>query len=86
MKIKRNPDLVAADMDGELVMMSVEQGTYFGLTGIAPQIWNILEQPYSVDEIVAQLLEIYEVSEEVLRTDVDLFLDDMKKNGLVRIA
>ena len=36
MRFARNPNLVAAEMDGDMVMMSIEHGTYFGLTGIGP--------------------------------------------------
>jgi len=29
----RNPDLIAADMDGDTVMMSIECGEYYGIGG-----------------------------------------------------
>lgn len=86
MKFVRNVDLVAAEMDGDIVMMSVEHGSYFGLTGIAPDIWNLLENAKSADELIDLLQPIYDVSEDVLRADVDVFLDDMLKNGLVLVA
>ena len=86
MKLKRNPDLVAAEMDGDLVMMSVETGTYFGLTGIAPQIWDALETAQTTEEIFRQLVSLYEVEESVLLADLTAFLADMQQNGLVMSA
>lgn len=86
MKLKRNPDLVAAEMDGDIVMMSVETGTYFGLTGIAPQIWDALENPQTAEEIFNQLMSLYEVEESVLLADLNAFLADMQQNGLVMSA
>ena len=83
MRFARNPNLVAADMDGDMVMMSIEHGTYFGLTGIAPQIWEALEQPKSVGELVQELLPQFDVSADVLRSDIDAFLNDMHQNGLL---
>lgn len=83
MKLKRNPDLVAAEMDGDIVMMSVETGSYFGLTGIAPQIWEALEAPQTFDDLLSKMLSLYEVEEEVLRADLTTFVADMQKNGLV---
>jgi len=83
MKLKRNPDLVAAEMDGDIVMMSVETGTYFGLTGIAPQIWEALQTPQSAEELFSEMLSLYDVEEDVLRADLTAFLADMQKNGLV---
>lgn len=84
MKLARNAELVAADMDGDLVMLSIETGAYYGLTGIAPQIWRTLESPHTVDELITNLLQQYEVSEDVLRADVKVFLSEMKENGLIR--
>ena len=83
MKLKRNPDLVAAEMDGDVVMMSVETGTYFGLTGIAPQIWETLETPRTEDEIFQTMLSLFEVEPEILLSDLEIFLADMQKNGLI---
>lgn len=83
MKLTRNPGLIATEMDGDIVMMSIETGTYYGLTGIAPQIWDALETPLTAEELLNDLLPRYEVSEAMLRADLDVFLADMQKNGLV---
>lgn len=85
-KLMRNPDLIAAEMDGDVVMLSIENGQYYGLTGIAPRIWECLEAPQSVDELLADLLQYYDVAEDVLRADLDVFLADMRNNGLIRLA
>ena len=85
-KLIRNPDLIAAEMDGDVVMLSIENGQYHGLTGIAPRIWKCLEAPQSVDELLAYLLQYYVVAEDVLRADLDVFLADMRNNGLIRLA
>ncbi len=86
LKYVRNSDLVAAEMDGDIVMMSIENGRYYGLTGIAPDIWNFLETQKNIDELIDLLQPRYDVSEEVLRADVDIFLADMVNNGLVQVA
>ena len=83
MRLKRNPDLVAAEMDGDVVMMSVESGAYFGLTGIAPQIWEALETPKTFEDLLGKMFSLYEVEDEVLRADLTTFVADMQKNGLI---
>ena len=84
MRFARNPDLISADMDGDLVMMSVEQGTYYGLTGIAPQIWIALEEAKTANELFDVLFPQYDVQSETLRRDIDSFLEEMLKNKLLR--
>lgn len=85
-KLVRNQDLIAAEMDGDVVMLSIENGQYYGLTGIAPRIWELLETPHSVDQLLVDLLQHYDVAEDVLRADLDGFLTDMQQNGLLRLA
>jgi hypothetical protein len=84
MLLTRNPELVAVDMDGDLVMLSITSGEYYGLTGIAPYIWKALETPIGLDDLISSLLDEFEVEEAQLRQDVDLFLRDMKRNGLLK--
>lgn len=86
MRLTRNPGLVTAEMDGDIVMMNVESGTYYGLTGVGPEIWAALENPRSADDLIDHLLPRYEVSAEMLRQDINAFLTDMQKNGLVHPA
>ena len=85
-KLVRNQDLIAAEMDGDVVMLSIENGQYYGLTGIAPRIWELLETPHSVYQLLVDLLQHYDVAEDVLRADLDGFLTDMQQNGLLRLA
>ena len=49
--VRRNPEIVHSDMDGETVMMSVSEGNYYGLNGVGSQIWELLEQEMSVAAI-----------------------------------
>lgn len=84
MTFVRNNELVSADLDGDTVMMGVESGNYFGLSGVGSRIWELLEAPHPVGEILEDLIARYDVSLDVLRPDVEAFLEDMQKHGLVK--
>lgn len=84
LRYQRVSDIVSTDMDGERVMMSLDQGAYFGLGGIGGTIWDMLDQPRSIGELEAQVMAQYAVDAETCRTDVAAFLADMERNGLVR--
>lgn len=81
----RQPDLIAAEMDGDLVMMSIEQGEYYGLSGVAPRVWALLEQPISVTEIAAVIEREFEVEGDACRQDMLRFADDLLSRGLVQV-
>lgn len=82
----RNPDLIAADMDGETVMMSIERGAYFGLGGIGSRLWDLLEQPTTVADMAAAICEEYSVDSETCLQDIQGFIAEMMENSLVMAA
>ena len=84
-QIRRNPDLLAVEMDGDLVMMSVERGEYFGVAGIGTRIWELLEQPHTFDALVDTLCGEYEVSDETCRADAAGFLDQLAANAMILV-
>lgn len=75
--------MVSADMDGETVMMSIEQGSYFGLRGIAPDLWNWMEKPLSVSELCDRVMEDYEVDRPTCEKDVITLLEDLQSRELI---
>ena len=75
--VKRNPELVSSNLDGEIVMMSVESGEYFGLDSVGSRIWELIENPVEVDGVIGALLEEFEVSREQCEADTVEFLNQL---------
>jgi hypothetical protein len=82
-RVYRNPDLIAADMDGDTVMMSFERGTYFGLGGVGPRVWTLLENPTSIAAIVTTICAEYDVDEQTCTEDIQRFIAKMIENQIV---
>lgn len=83
--IQRNPELVSTDVDGEKVMMSVENGEYFGLDPVGSRIWELMENPIRIDHLVDLLLEEFDVSREQCELDTFEFLNELKEKKLLLI-
>ena len=82
--IVRDPDMIAAEMDGDLVMMSIERGEYFGIGGVGTLAWELLEQPTTVDHLVAAVCEEFEVDADTCRADLLAFAEELMAMGLVK--
>jgi hypothetical protein len=78
-----NPDLIAADMDGDKVMMSIERGEYFGISGVGPRVWELLAAPISISKITQVICDEYEVDETTCLADMRTFVEELIKHGLV---
>lgn len=79
----RNPDLLAADMDGDIVMMSIERGEYYGIGGVGSRVWELLAQPTSINQITQIICAEYEVEEATCQADMQKFVEQLLQNGLV---
>lgn len=84
--LRRNPELLSVEMDGDLVMMSIETGNYFGVSGIGPSIWHFLETPKRFDEIVDEIVENFEVEPDIAAADLRAFVASMAKNGMIEVS
>lgn len=83
---QRNPNLIATDMDGETVMMSIENSEYYGVGGAGSRIWELLESPVSLEQIVKTLCVEFKVDETTCQNDVVRFIGELQSHGLVSLA
>ena len=82
----RNPDLIGADMDGEMVMMSINKGAYYGINNIGSRIWNLLENEMTALEIINNICDTYEVEIKQAHKDTMAFLNNLLEHDLVMIV
>jgi hypothetical protein len=83
--ISRSPSVVTAAVDGEMVMMSIERGRYFGLDYIGSDIWKRIEPPCSFAALIDGLSADYEADRMTIGTDVQSLLGHMAKHDVVRL-
>ncbi|MFK7945345.1 MAG: PqqD family peptide modification chaperone, partial [Paracoccaceae bacterium] len=65
------------------MMMSISAGKYFALAETGQRIWELLEEPRSIKDIVGVLVAEYDVTEEACLAQVTRFAEDLCENGLV---
>ncbi|MBI5459355.1 PqqD family peptide modification chaperone [Methanobacterium sp.] len=84
-KIVVNKDVVSCDLGGETAMLDMKEGVYYGLNEIGTVIWELIQNPITLLEIIDKILEEYEVDEETCYADTVELIKEMEKNGLVAI-
>ena len=52
------PDVISEDFDGEMVILNLANGRYFGLRGIASQIWSCIGEGHRPNTILASIAAI----------------------------
>ena len=83
--IQRSKELVSTEVDGETVMMSIENGKYYGMNKIGSRIWKLIENPIKVEELCDKLIEEYEVRQDDCKKEALEFLNTLNEGNLVTV-
>lgn len=84
--IQWDPNQIAATVDREIVILSVERGSYYGLDDIGSEIWEKLANPTRIEAICDALAEKYESDRPTIERDVLALLEQMAAEGLISIV
>ncbi|OGV21140.1 MAG: hypothetical protein A2X47_05610 [Lentisphaerae bacterium GWF2_38_69] len=84
--IARSPDQESAYLDGEIVMMNVENGNYYNFNEVGTRIWELIEKnPLTIEEIAEKIFEEFEVTREVSLEDTIKFSKKIYEWGLIKV-
>jgi hypothetical protein len=69
-KISVPENVLFQDLSGEMVLLELESGKYYGLNEVGTRLFTLLSEKHSVQEAYQVLLEEYDVAPEHLEKDV----------------
>ncbi len=81
--VARVDSLPVAPVDGELVILNTAKGSYVGLDDIGRRIWELLENPIYVNELLQQIMQDYTGDREVMTDDLIDFLSELYAQNLI---
>ena len=84
-KVILSNNVFAQEIDDETIILDAITQEYFSLNEIGKVIWSLLSENKNLEEIKAQMLEMYEVPEEQLEKDLLNFFQALAKKGLISI-
>ena len=77
---------VSSDLAGEVVILNLNRGVYYGLDEVGALVWNLIQEPRPVEAIRDAILEGYEVEPDRCERDLLALLQDMEAAGLVEVT
>ena len=78
-------DQVFSDLGGEVAILNLKNGVYYGLDEIGARIWSLIQEPAVVGDVRDALLEEYEVEPERCEQDLLTLLEELLAEGLVEL-
>lgn len=79
-------DNLASDLPDETILLNLPRGRYFGVNGVAREIWRLVQQPTTVGAIADAIVEQYDAPAAQVEKDVHAFLDELRSNELITVT
>jgi Coenzyme PQQ synthesis protein D (PqqD) len=83
--IQRDSEVIAAGADQDLIMVSIATGSYYGLSDVGREIWDAIERPIRISDLVADLTASYEIDSGSCEQQTLSFLEALLDEGLVQV-
>ena len=87
--VERNADFIFRRIADEGVLVPLyqkdnEENCIYTLNELGSFIWEKLVQPNSIQQLLSAVCAEYEADPEILASDLDRFLDEMKNIGAIK--
>lgn len=84
MKIQVSENVLDHEMSGEVILLDLATGTYFGLDPVGTRMWHLIKEHGSTERVIEVLMDEYEVGQARLRSDLGTLTQELSDRGLVR--
>ncbi|MGH6787844.1 MAG: HPr-rel-A system PqqD family peptide chaperone [Novosphingobium sp.] len=70
-------------IDDEAVVMDLDSGQFYSLSGTALAVWRLVDGARGRSELIAELADRFGTRPAEIAADVDAFLDELSDAGLI---
>jgi hypothetical protein len=88
--VRPHPDVIWREVDGEVVLLNVATGQYFGLDAVGSQVWILLQSMGSQGANLETLCNLvkgeFEVDSATAEHDLTALLNDLLAQQLLALA
>ena len=85
-EITLSKNVFAQEIDEETIILDSETQEYFSINEIGKVIWSLIEEKKNLEEIKAEMLDMYEVPQEQIEKDLLNFIQALEQKGLIKIG
>ena len=79
-----DPEVVASEVDGGAALLDLRSSQYYGLNPVGSFVWDQIQSPRTLDDIVDAVAEAFDVQPDACRADIDRLLVQVCDAGVAR--
>jgi len=84
--IVASDSVLSTALADEVVLLDPQEGMYYSLNEVGARIWELIQEPASMEAICARIVEEFEVEAEACAQDTTRLIGELTSRGLVRLA
>ncbi|EOU1702927.1 TPA: lasso peptide biosynthesis PqqD family chaperone [Clostridium perfringens] len=81
--VSQKEDVDVTELNGEKVMMDLDKGMYFMLNKTGSYIWDSINEPKRVSEIIDKLTEKYDIDKKTCESKVLKYLEKLRDEEII---
>ena len=82
---RRSPAAAWQRIDGELVLLSPDQGEMVGVNAVGARAWDLFDGRRSLDEVSRQIAAEFSAPVDHVASDLEAFVKDLGAAGLLEL-
>jgi hypothetical protein len=83
--VRLTQEQVSCDLGGEVAILHLKTGMYYGMDEVGARIWSLLGTPMTIGSILETLLTEYEIEPDLCEQDLLGLLHTLQEEGLVQV-
>jgi hypothetical protein len=84
--VQRDPEVIAAEAGEDIVMVSIANGCYYGVSDVARDIWEAIDSPKKISDLIDELIRSYNVDRSSCEEQTLSFLENLRDERLLQVA
>jgi hypothetical protein len=77
---------LSTTLAGEVIILGLDESMYYGLNGAGARIWELLQSPRTVADIVSTITAEFDADRERVASDLEALLSDLLSKRLIAIT
>jgi hypothetical protein len=80
-----SPRLLSSEVQGESILLHLDQGQYYGLNKVASYVWQLLQKGATIEELVCSTTARFDVAPQDCERDIRQLLCDLQQHRLISV-
>lgn len=79
----RTPQISHETIDGETVIINLDNGNYYSIDGVGADIWNLIDSGANINQISELISENYNIDKDEVHKSIEELTNELISEGLI---